>query len=118
MEELKWITQIGNVGYPLVLLVMVFHAFKMFMEKYPEWKKTEQESKDKRAAGFQAVVKDLTVEIKDSVSASREGTRLIQESLAKAADKDQTRHGEVMNCLGGLRGNNSKESSSTGRAGS
>ncbi len=100
MEELKWISQIGNVGYPLVLLVMVFYAFKMFMEKYPEWKKTEQESKDKRAAGFQAVVTNLTNEIKEVVKTSQEGTRVIQEALGKAADKQQERHVEAMTCMG------------------
>lgn len=103
MEELKWISAIGNVGYPLVLLVMVFYAFRMFMEKYPVWRAEDQKAKDARAEIYRKSMESLASRIEDVVKTSQEGTRVIQEALGKAADKQQERHVESMTCIGSIR---------------
>ena len=102
MEELKWISEIKDIAFSSILLAIIFYAVKTFFEKYPTWRAEDQKAKDARAAGYQKSMEGLTVQVADVCKTSAEGTRVILESLGKAADKQQIRHEAVMGCLGGI----------------
>ena len=116
MEELKWISELKDIAFSVILLAMIFYAVKTFFEKYPAWKEKEQEAKDKRAAMYQEGMKGLAIQVSEATKASQEGNRSIHEALGKAADKQQVRHEAIMTCMGGILRDNHKDI--PGRSGS
>lgn len=46
-EIIKMLSAVGNVGVPTLFIILAFYAFKMCIEKIPDWIAKVQEMKDR-----------------------------------------------------------------------